>query len=241
MSTTPSPSILGPGLRAIGAVCLVLGPIAFSVAEYAGPDASGSPDQMLAAFSADRIGLAVAIVASLLSVLFFIAGLFLLAARRLERRGRVLLPLGLGITLVAMLANTALLGVNVLFLSMTSPSLDQAQMAALIGSLVANPFAPVLLSGHYVLVVGFVLVGLGLWRAGIGPAWAAWFVALCGVVDAVGGMFGAIGDQIAGAVSDGMMIAGFAVMGWFLLREGVRGRGTAAPVAEETPAAGATR
>jgi hypothetical protein len=210
--------MLTPTARALAAASLLLGPVLFAVAEFASPDVSGSPDQMLAAIAADRAGITVSIVASLLSAFFLITGVFLLG-RRPSIRGRVLIGAGTGVILWAMLTNTVLLGVNIMFLSMTDPSLDPGQMAKLLDALNANPLAAVVLTGHYVLVVGAVLLGLGLWRAHIGPVWAAVFIAVCGLVDAVGDFFGPVGGVVGGGVSDAMLIVGFGAVGWFLLRD----------------------
>jgi len=231
MSTTPSPSILRPALRTIGAVCLVLGPLTFTVADLTSPDASGTPGQLLRSLAGSGGAADAAIVASLASAIFFIAGMFLLLARPLQR-GQSLLAAGVGLALYALLANTVLLGVNIAFVAMADPSLDGDQMTKLMGIIMSNPIAPVVLGGHLVLVAAFLLYGLGLSRAGIGPVWGAVCIALCGVVDAIGGMVSDAADTWAGLASDTIMITGFATMAWFLQREH---RSTPAPDNLEVP------
>ncbi|MGN8024815.1 hypothetical protein [Microbacterium sp. 22242] len=218
----PAPAVAGPALRTLGAVCLVLGPVAFAVAEYSAPGASpGDPAAMLAAIGEHSVGAATAIVATLLSAFFFIAGICLLAGRRFTR-GRVLVPTGIGLVLWSLLSNTLLLGLNVAFIAMADPSLDRGQMSALMRVIGGSPLAPVALSGHDVLVVAFVALGVGFWRAGLGPRWAGAAIALCGLVDLAGGFFGEMGDLVGSILSNGLMIAGFAAEGWFLAREATR-------------------
>jgi hypothetical protein len=225
--------MLSPVARALAAASLVLGPVLFAVAEFASPDIEGGSAQMLAAIGDHRTGMLVSIAASLLSAFFLVAGVFLLG-RTPSAKGRALIGTGTGLILWAMLADTALLGVNIVFVAMTDPSLDSAQMERLIGVITTNPMGLALITGHYVLVAGYVLLGLGLWRAHIGPVWAAVFIAACGLIDALGDFFGPVGGIVVGGVSDAMLIAGFGAMGWFLLRDKVP---TPAPVPAAVPAA----
>jgi|GEM_PF-3074926 len=218
----PAPPVAGPALRMLGTVCLVLGPVAFAVAEYSAPGASPEdPTAMLAAIGEHSVGAATAIVATLLSAFFLIAGICLLTARRFTR-GRVLVASGIGLVLWALLSNTVLLGVNAAFIAMSDPSLDRGQMSTLLGVIGGSPLAPVALSGHGLLVVAFVVLGIGFWRAGLGPRWAGAAIALCGLADVAGGFFGETGDLVGSVLSNGLMIAGFAAEGWFLAREAMR-------------------
>ena len=109
-------------------------------------------------------------------------------------------------------------------------------MISAIKAVERSPLAPIAITGHYVLVIAFVLLGIGFWRAGIGPRWAAVLIALCGVVDSAEGLLGSTGHMLLGIViSDGMLIAGFAAVGWHLLREATEASTHATDRATTTP------
>ncbi|WP_156138807.1 hypothetical protein [Microbacterium mangrovi] len=118
---------------------------------------------------------------------------------------------------------------NIAFQALAAPSLDRAQMVHATEQIMASPLAPVALTGHYVLVLAAVMLGVGFWRAGVGPRWAAIAIALCGPVDALAGVFGSAGDLVGGILSNALLIGGFAAEAWFLVRE-ERARDTASAV-----------
>lgn len=220
-ATTDQPftPMTGAVQRTIAAVCLMLGPVAFAIAEFASPEADATdPAAMLPAYAAHASGVTTSIVASLASAFLLLAGLSVLVANR-RIRSRALVPTGMALVLWSMLANTLLLGVNAVFLAMSDPALDGSAMAAAVSRTTASPIAPLALTGHYVLVLGLLVLGIAFWRSGVGPRWAAVAIASCGVVDAVGGALGPSGELVGGIVSNALFIAGFAAQGWFLLRE----------------------
>jgi hypothetical protein len=73
-------------------------------------------------------------------------------------------------------------------------------------------------AGHYLFALGVVLLGVAVWRSGFGYRWAGIAVALGVVVDVAFGIVGLeqsqMADFVISAVSDGLMIVGFAVMGF---------------------------
>ena len=226
---TPSPAVIGPVPGALGAVCLVLGPVAFAVAEYASPEGSDDPAGILSNFATHSTGVTVSIIASLASSFFLLAGLHALLARPLTR-GRAVLPMGLALMLWSVVTNTLLVGVSVAFQGLSDPSLDSGQMREAVIAIMANPLAPLALTGHYVMVFAALALGIGFWRAGIGPRWAAVAVAACGLVDAAGGYLGPVGEVVGSILSNALIITGFAAEAWFLVREPVRTAVDAAPV-----------
>ena len=218
-TSIPAPTVLGPVGRAVGAATLVLGPLCFAAAESLTQQGTDDPNRILDTLAAHHGATAASILLSVVSAAFLIWGLFAVAGRRLTR-GRLLVPVGLALALWAMLANTLLLGVNVAFLAMSDPTLDRGAMVTAVNTVQHSPLGPVALTGHFVLVIAFLVLGIGFWRAGIGPRWAAALVALCGVVDATEDLWGSAGHVLVGIViSDGMMTAGFAAIAWFLLRQ----------------------
>ncbi len=117
----------------------------------------------------------------------------------------------MGLLVGALLMNTLVLGVNVAFIAMADPSMNHGQMIALLQLIGSNPIAPIVLLGHNVLVVALLILGIGFWRAGIGPRWAAAAIALCGPVDIIGGFIPSeAAGIVASALSNALFIAGFA-------------------------------
>ncbi|CAL8970192.1 hypothetical protein CELL_00710 [Cellulomonas sp. T2.31MG-18] len=214
MPTIATPSFLGPVRRRTGAVCLLTGPLCFAAAEAVWPETGSSAEDMLRSVAAARASMPAALGLMLATSLLFVPGTFAMLSRRLPR-GRALCDTGLGLALWSFLANAALVGVNTVFVAMTDPAVDHHAMVQLLDTLMTSPFALVLLSGHWVLVVAFLLLGAGLWRAGVGPRWAAAAIGLCGVVDMA---LSPLGD-VSSIVSDLLMLAGFAAQAWLLLRE----------------------
>ena len=123
----PAPSVLGPVGRAVGAASLILGPLCFAAAESLTQEGTDDPNRILDTLAGHPGATAASILLSVVSAAFLLWGLFAVAARRLTR-GRLLVPVGLALALWAMLANTLLLGVNVVFLAMSDPTLDRGAM-----------------------------------------------------------------------------------------------------------------
>lgn len=205
---------LDPTRRWIGAAGLVLGPVCFAAAEFTGPETSGTSAQMLHDMAGARGPLLVSALLTLLTAVFFVPGLFAMLSRPLAR-GRWFALAGLGLSLWSFLTNVALVGANAMFWSMTEPGMEPSPMVRLLESLHTNPLAPVMLSGHFVLVLGVLLLGIGLWRAGIGPRWAAAAIGLAGVADVALSPFGELGS----IVSNALVLAGFGAQAWLLVRE----------------------
>lgn len=231
MPATTAPTVLGPVRRRVGAACLVLGPLCFAGAEMSSPEMGGSADQMLRSVADAAARMPVALGLMVATSIFFVPALFALLSRDLPR-GRALVDTGLALCLWSFVTDAALVGVDTVFLAMTDPALDRPAMVRLLGTLMHSPLAPVLLSGHLVLVLGFLLLGAGLWRGGVGPRWAAAAIGLAGVVDWGLSPLG----EVSSIVSDTLLVAGFGAYAWLLLREG---RPDHATVAQPSRATGA--
>ena len=108
--------------------------------------------------------------------------LFLPALRGLlqqvRRRGVGHAHVAAAMIVYAVVANAALWGVNLMFWEMARPGLDRTAMAALLDGLQYEKVGAPLLLGHVMLASGFILLGVGLWRANVAPRWAALLVIL---------------------------------------------------------------
>ncbi|QGF23180.1 hypothetical protein [Raineyella fluvialis] len=209
-------SFLTPTQRWIAAGCLVAAPLLFAAAEFLSPSGEGTPDQLLDALAAASRTAPLGLVAGLLSSAFFVPGLFGLLSRPMAR-GRLLAEAGLTLLYYGLLANIALGGLNVMFLAMADPRMDRAAMVQLFDRMTREPVVGPLLAGHYLMALGALLLGLGLWRGGVGPRWAAAAVGLSGVTDAALGMVAP--DLVASVVSNGLLIGGFVAYAWTVSRE----------------------
>lgn len=210
-------TILTPLRRTVAGICLVIAPVCFAVAEFLAPETQGSTKQMLDSMAGGRAAMPYAVITGLLASLLFIPGFFGLLTRPFPRGGR-LADAGLAVTYYSLVALVALDGINVMFIAMIDPSMDRAAMVGLLDTLTQNPLALPILAGHYLLVLGLLLLALGLWRAGIGPRWAAASLGLAGVADAALSV-APLPEEVGSVVSNALLIAGSAAYGWFLLRE----------------------
>lgn len=213
-------TILTHRRRTLAGGCLIVAPVCFAAAEFLSPQTQGTPQQMLDSMAASRDTMPYAVVASLLSSLLFIPGLFGLLTRPFPRGGR-LADSGLAITYYSLVAMVALNGINVVFMAMVDPSMDRAAMVKLFDTMTHSPLALPILAGHYLLVLGLLLLGLGLWRAGVGPRWAAASLGAAGLADVALSMV-PLPEEAGSVISNALLIGGSAAYGWLLLREPTR-------------------
>lgn len=165
-----APASVAAFRRRVAGACLVLAPLAFSAAELLGPEANGTPRQVLDAWAVHRTAGLASCFAGLLATLLFLPGIFGLVTPIVDRGRRAA-----HIALTAMLyglvmAHAALVGVNLVFHAMTDPSLDRNQMVLLAHVLMHEvPVGAPLLLGHYVFAVGVVSLAIAVIRSGAHP------------------------------------------------------------------------
>ncbi|SDB92752.1 hypothetical protein GA0111570_10967 [Raineyella antarctica] len=210
-------SFLSPGRRRIAAACLVLAPLLFTTAEFLTPQSDGTPGELLDALAAAGPTATMGLAATLLSSLLFVPGLFGLLSRPM-RRGTAIADAGLALLYYGLVANVALVGLNVMFVAMADPAMDRVAMVALFERMTHETTIVIpLLAGHYLMAAGALLLGLGLWRGGVGPRWAAVAVGLAGVTDALLGSVGL--EEVGSVVSNALLVCGFVAYAWLLLHE----------------------
>lgn len=202
-------------------LCLILAPVAFAAAELLAPEDGHDGPSTYAAWSTHRgPGLAAAF-AGLLATMLFLPGFFGLVGA-ITSRGRRLAHIALGALVYGLItAHAALVGVNLVFYAATSPRVDRAAAVSVLDGLMSNiaAGAPLLL-GHYVFTMGVLLLGVAVLRSGRFPRWTGWAVIAAVVTDVVLGSL-PIGGLVSDIVSDGLLIAGFAAIGWRLIGQGV--------------------
>jgi hypothetical protein len=206
-----------PFRRTLTGVALLGGPVLFAAAEMTGPTLTGSSAQQvqqLADHRGEQLAASLLSIASALVLLIGVLG----AVHLVRRRGVTLAHLAAlftGYGLIA--AHAALGGVNLMFFEMGAPGRDRAAMVDLHDHLThdAAVGAPLML-GHYTLVLGVILLGIALWRGGVGPRWAASCVVLFPLSDV---LLSAVPiDALADWVSNGFGIVGLGALGVYVLR-----------------------
>lgn len=206
-----------PLRRTVGGLCLVLTPLLFAPAELLFPEATGNTaSAQLGAYASRYDSVLAAVGLTLLMSMALLAGTFTLLSQ-VRARGAALANIAAAMLVYGVVtAHAALPGVNLLMAEMARPGNDRQAMLALMDRLFHNPMAVPLLLGHYVFALGIVLLGLALYRADVGPRWAAVCLALAPVADIVlGGLHVELVDAV---VSDGLLLAGFTAVGVHLIR-----------------------
>jgi hypothetical protein len=201
--------------RSVAGISLLLAPVLFAAAEMVGPETSGDASAQLAAYASHRGAQLASVLLGIGSFMLFLPALFGLL-QQVRRRGVVYAHVAAVMVVYAAVANAALFGVNLMFWEMAKPGLDRTAMAALLDGLQHEKVGVPLLLGHYMLAFGFILLGIGLWRASLTPRWAALLVILFPVADILVG-FLPVDALVGDLISNAFGIVGFATLGLKLL------------------------
>jgi hypothetical protein len=206
--------------RRVTAGCaLVIGPVLFAGAELLAPEQVSGDREQLAEYAAHRGASMASSLLSIATALVLLAGVLGLV-HLVRRRGVTFANLAailIGYGLVA--AHAALGGIQLMFAEMAKPGLDRTAMVALYHSLTHDVgLGAPLLAGHYVFVVGLILLGTATWRGRVGPTWASVCVLLFPISDVL--LSNVPIPVLADVVSNAFGIAGFAALGVHLLRMG---------------------
>jgi hypothetical protein len=204
--------------RRVAGACLVLAPLAFSAAELLGPEGNGTSRQVLDAWAAHRTPGLLSCFAGLAATLLFlpgVAGMLQPVVGRGRRAGHIAAAT---ILYGLVMAHAALVGVNLVFYTMTDPSLDPGQMVRLGDVLLHEPAvgAP-LLFGHYLFSIGIVALGIAVIRSGLYPRWTGIALIVALVTDMALGS-APLPDHIGDVVSEVFLVAGFGAIGLQLLK-----------------------
>jgi hypothetical protein len=202
--------------RRTAGCALITGPLLFAAAELLAPEQVAGDRQQFAEYAAHRGALFVASFSSIASALVLLAG-FLGLVHLVRGRGATyanLAALLLGYGLIA--AHAALGGVNLVFAEMVTPGLDRTAMLRLFHSIMhdAGLGAPLLL-GHYIFVIGLILLGVATWRGRVGPVWASVCVLLFPISDVL--LSNVPNPAVSDIVSNVFSLVGFGALGLYLL------------------------
>jgi hypothetical protein len=185
--------------RSAVAISLVMGAALTVVSILLMPDFSGGHDDRLVAIAADQGAATVSAVLFTSSQLFLAVGL-LGVAHLLRSRVPVLAVIGGGLALLGAFGHAVYGGVNLLMLSMAE-DLDALDAHAAVLSRAEQGIAiPFMAAGLLGTVLGFILLGVAVWRGGLGPRWVGPAMMLWVVVEFVGASLSAWAGYASGAL-----------------------------------------
>jgi hypothetical protein len=189
-----------PLARWAGAITLVVAPLSITLGTFVPSYGEESPvaDQ-LAAVAGSPGSMATTNLLGIVQLLI-VPAMFFVAL--LARRGSPRLSLiGGGISLLAWLAGMVAFGAYGLALEAAAAAPDRASAAAVMEGLGAGTAYNILVlsfvAGH---IIGMLLLGIGLWRSQVAPAWVGLSVAFLPVLHVGARMLGPIADGIIWAL-----------------------------------------
>jgi hypothetical protein len=215
LSTTPTPTTTFR--RRFGAVTVVLAPVLFAVAELTSPTEGNDPAGDLGTQAAHHGQLLLSIGSGLVASILLIPAFFALM-NPVRRRGTVLTHLGGGMALVGTaLSGLALAGVDFILYEASAPGVDRAAVSRFLAHATMDPVGVPLVIGHYLFAVGLILLAAGLYRASVGPRWAAALLGLAPLLEAVVGSIGVPETIVVSGVIDLLLVIGAAGLARWLL------------------------
>jgi hypothetical protein len=194
------------------------------------PDFSGSQTQWLKEIAAAPTASAVSAVLFVGSQLPFAVGL-VGVAHLLRDRTPVLAALGAALAVLGGFGHAAYGGVNLVMLQMAKDPANATVHADVLNGVGSGPAVPFMAMGLLGTVIGLVLLGVAVWRAGVGPRWLGPVLVLFVVVE-----FAGAGLSVwAGYASALLFLVGFLTLALVVARSTTAVWTTAAEVTSREP------
>jgi hypothetical protein len=194
------------------------------------PDFSGSEAQWLQAIAAAPTAAAVSALLFVGSQLPFAVGL-VGVAHLLRDRTPVLAALGAALAVLGGFGHAAYGGVNLVMLQMAKDPANAAIHADVLSGVGSGPAVPFMATGLLGTVLGMVLLGIAVWRAGVGPRWLGPVLVLFVVVEFAGSGF----SVWAGYASAVLFLAAFLTLALVVARSATTVWTTAAEATSREP------
>lgn len=177
------------------------------------PDFSGSDVQRLQAIAAAPATAAVSALLFVASQLPFAVGLAGVA-HLLRDRTPVLAALGVVLAVLGGFGHAVYGGVNLVMLQMAKDPANATVHADVLSGAGSGPAVPFMAMGLLGTVLGLVLLGIAVWRAGVGPRWLGPVLILFVVVE-----FAGAGISVwAGYASAVLFLVGFLTLALVVAR-----------------------
>jgi hypothetical protein len=194
------------------------------------PDFSGNEAQWLQAIAAASTSSAVSAMLFVGSQLPFAVGL-VGVAHLLRDRTPVLAALGAAFAVLGGFGHAAYGGVNLVMLEMAKDRANAAVHADVLSGVGSGPAVPFMAAGLLGTVIGLVLLGIAVWRAGAGPRWLGPVLVLFVVVEFAGSGF----SVWAGYASAVLFLVGFLTLALLVARSATPVWTTAAEAPSRQP------
>ena len=199
--------------RTLGGLCLIVAPLLhFATEHLIGVGNNRTASDWLATATQHHDGLVEATYLDILSGILLIPAFFAIL-HVVRGRGVILAHIGVALALVGVvLWMFVQSGASLMVGVMGSPGLDSGAMTALIQkSLINASPASAPFFGLFLVELGYVLVGLAVWRSGFGYRWAGPLIS----ISVVAVIFNPL--QSADAVIDALIVVGLAAIGLRML------------------------
>jgi len=200
--------------RTLGGLCLIVAPLLhFATEHLIGVGNNRTASDWLATATQHHDGLVEATYLDILSGILLIPAFFAIL-HVVRGRGVILAHIGVALALVGVVLWTFVQsGASLMVGVMGSPGLDSGAMTALIQkSLINASPASAPFFGLFLVELGYVLVGLAVWRSGFGYRWAGPLIS----ISVVAVIFNPLGD-LSDAVIDALLVVGLAAIGLRML------------------------
>jgi hypothetical protein len=194
------------------------------------PDFSGSESQWLQEIATASTASAVSAVLFVGSQLPFAVGLAGVA-HLLRDRTPVLAAFGAALAVLGGFGHAAYGGVNLVMLQMAKDPTNAAIHADVLRGVGSGPAVPFMAVGLLGTVLGLVVLGIAVWRAGVGPRWLGPVLVLFVVVEFAGAGF-SVWASYASAV---LFVLGFATLALVVARSATSVWTSAAEVTSREP------
>lgn len=209
--------------RTLAALCLIGAPLFFSASELLAPPGVEGNDipAMLANLARYHDRQMQATMLEIAAAILFIPVFFGLM-HLLSERGVVWGHIGGGIALLGDALILVMSGANLALWAITAPGVDLSAMLTPMNVFGSSPVVGVMFMAYYLFSIGFLLLGIGLWRSRTVPTWAPVCLMLAVLMDYVIGSF--LGDSmIISVITDALLIVGLSGVAWHLLTIGDAG------------------
>jgi hypothetical protein len=194
------------------------------------PDFSGSQAQWLQEIAAAPTASAVSAMLFVGSQLPFAVGL-VGVAHLLRDRAPVLAALGSVLAVLGGFGHATYGGVNLVMLQMAKDPANSAVHVDVLDGVGSGPAVPFMAMGLLGTVLGLVVLGIAVWRAGVGPRWLGPVLVLFVVVE-----FAGAGISVwAGYASALLFLVGFLTLALVVARSATAVWTTAAEVTSREP------